>query len=115
MAEVLKEGLEEEDYFVSLAFDGVSGLEIARSYEFCAGMVDDIAYDAKLKRVYLSADQFVEVFKQGDADHYTSLGKTASGFRAKTTLFVPELNRSFLAVPRHAKREAEIRVYEPIP
>src|SRR6266568_6320712 len=36
----------------------------------CVGMVDDIAYDAKLKRIYLSGDQFVEVFKQGDADHY---------------------------------------------
>ena len=81
----------------------------------CVGMVDDIAYDAKLKRFYLSGDQFVEVFKQDDADHYTSLGKIASGFRAKTAIFVPELNRYFLAVPRHAKSEAEVRVYEPIP
>ena len=81
----------------------------------CVGMVDDIAYDAKLKRVYLSGDQFVEVVKQDDADHYTSLGKTASGFRAKTALFVPELNRYFLAVPRYAQRQAEVRVYEPIP
>jgi len=81
----------------------------------CVSMVDDIAYDAKLKRIYLSGDQFVEVFKQGDADHYTSLGKIASGFRAKTAILVPELNRYFLAVPRHAKREAEVRVYEPIP
>jgi DNA-binding beta-propeller fold protein YncE len=81
----------------------------------CVGMVDDIAYDAKLKRFYLSGDQFVEVFKQDDADHYTSFGKIASGFRAKTAIFVPELNRYFLAVPRHAKREAEVRVYETIP
>ena len=81
----------------------------------CVGMVDDITYDAKLKRVYLSGDQFVEVFKQDDPDHYTSLGKIASGFRAKTAIFVPELNRYFLAVPRHGKREAEVRVYEPIP
>jgi hypothetical protein len=79
------------------------------------GMVDDIAYDARLKRVYLSGDQFVEVIKQDDADHYTSLGQTASGFRAKTALFVPELNRYFLAVPGHAPRRAEVRVYEPIP
>ncbi len=40
MAEVLKNGLEEEDYFVSLAFDGVSGLEIARSYEFDVIILD---------------------------------------------------------------------------
>src|SRR5712692_1696182 len=81
----------------------------------CVGMVNDIAFDAKLKRVYLSGDQFVEVFKKDDADHYTSLGRSASGVRAKTALFVPELNRYFLAVPRHAQRQAEVRVYEPIP
>ena len=40
MAEVLKNALEEEDYFVSLAFDGVSGLEIARSYEFDVIILD---------------------------------------------------------------------------
>lgn len=40
MAEVLKEGLEEEDYFVSLAFDGLSGLEIARSCEFDVIILD---------------------------------------------------------------------------
>jgi DNA-binding beta-propeller fold protein YncE len=81
----------------------------------CVGMVDDIAYDAKLKRVYLSGDQFVEIFKQDDADHYTSLGKVPSGFRAKTALFVPELNRYFLAVPRHNQRDAQVKVYEPTP
>jgi hypothetical protein len=81
----------------------------------CVGMVDDIAYDAKLKRVYLSGDQFVEVFQQDDADHYTSLGKMAGGFRAKTAMFVPELNRYFLAVPRRGNKGAEVRVYEPSP
>jgi len=81
----------------------------------CVGMVDDIAYDPKLRRVYLSGDQFVEVFKQDDADHYTSLGKIATGLRAKTAIFVPGLNRYFLAVPRHDKIEAEVRVYESTP
>ena len=81
----------------------------------CVGMVDDIAYDPKLKRVYLSGDQFVEVFKQDDADHYKSLGKIATGFRAKTAIFVPELNRYYLAVPRHGNRQAEVKVYEPEP
>ena len=81
----------------------------------CVNMIDDIAYDPKLKRIYLSGDGFVEVFKQADADHYTSLGKIATGFRAKTAIFVPELNRYFLAVPRHGSRAAQVRVYEPTP
>src|SRR5215472_12526210 len=81
----------------------------------CVGMVDDIAYDAKLKRVYLAGDGFVEIFNQDDADHYTSLGKVPGGFRAKTAIFIPELNRYYLAGPRHAGREAAVRVYEPVP
>jgi DNA-binding beta-propeller fold protein YncE len=81
----------------------------------CVAMVDDIAYDAKLKRIYLSGDQFVEVFKQDDADHYTSLGKVLTSSRAKTALFVPELNRYFVAVPHHGNKQAEVRVYEPTP
>jgi DNA-binding response OmpR family regulator len=40
MAEVLKAGLEEENYFVSLAFDGVMGLEVARSCEFDVIILD---------------------------------------------------------------------------
>jgi len=40
IAEVLKEGLEEENYFVSLAFDGLSGLEVARSCEFDVIILD---------------------------------------------------------------------------
>lgn len=40
MAEVLKEGLEEENYFVSLAFDGLMGLEVARSCEFDVIILD---------------------------------------------------------------------------
>src|ERR1700680_33362 len=40
MAEVLKAGLEEENHVVSLAFDGISGLEIARSCEFDVIILD---------------------------------------------------------------------------
>jgi two-component system, OmpR family, copper resistance phosphate regulon response regulator CusR len=34
MAEVLKVGLEEENHLVSLAFDGISGLEVGRACDF---------------------------------------------------------------------------------
>jgi hypothetical protein len=36
----------------------------------------------------------------------------SKGFRAKTGLLAPELNRYDLAVPHHGKKEAEVRVYE---
>src|SRR5216683_2751945 len=40
MAEVLKAGLEEENHLVSLAFDGVSGLEVARACDFDVILLD---------------------------------------------------------------------------
>jgi DNA-binding beta-propeller fold protein YncE len=76
------------------------------------GFVDDMSYDAKLKRVYLAGDQFLDVFEQQDADHYALLARIPGGFRAKTATLVPELNRYYVAVPHHEKNEAEVRVYD---
>jgi len=76
------------------------------------GMVDDAAYDAQHKRIYLAGDGFLDVFEQKDADHYALLAKIPGAFRAKTGILVPELNRYYLAVPHHAGKEAEVRVYD---
>jgi len=46
MAELLKKGLEEENHRAALAFDGVQALELARTYEF-----DAIVLDLMLPRV----------------------------------------------------------------
>src|SRR6266404_5491336 len=40
MAQVLKVGLEEENHLVSLAFDGVTGLEMARACDFDVIVLD---------------------------------------------------------------------------
>jgi hypothetical protein len=76
------------------------------------GFVDDAAFDAQHKRIYLAGDQFVDVFEQKDADHYSLLARVPGSFRAKTAILVPELNRFYLAVPHHEGKEAEVRVYE---
>jgi DNA-binding beta-propeller fold protein YncE len=76
------------------------------------GMVDDAAYDAQHKRIYLAGDGFLDVFEQKDADDYMLLAKVPGAFRAKTGILVPELNRYYLAVPHHAGKEAEVRVYD---
>src|SRR5882757_8282031 len=76
------------------------------------GMVDDAAYDAQHKRIYVAGDQFIDVFEQKDSDHYSLLGRVPGSFRAKTAILVPELNRYYLAVPHHGDKEAEVRVYE---
>ena len=46
MAELLKKGLEEENHRAALAFDGAQGLELAKTYEF-----DAIVLDLMLPRV----------------------------------------------------------------
>ena len=46
MAELLKKGLEEENHRAALAFDGLQGLELAKTYEF-----DAIVLDLMLPRV----------------------------------------------------------------
>jgi DNA-binding beta-propeller fold protein YncE len=77
----------------------------------CGHMVDDMAYDAKSKRIYVTGSDFVDVFQQKDADHYELVGQVPSAFRAKTAILIPDLNRFYLAVPRHENKSAEVRVY----
>ncbi len=76
------------------------------------GMVDDMSYDAKQKRLYLAGDGGLDVFEQKDPDHYALLARVPGAFRAKTGILVPELNRYYLAIPHHGNKDAEVRVYE---
>jgi YVTN family beta-propeller protein len=76
------------------------------------GLVDDMAYDGKNKRIYLAGNGFVDVFEQKDPDHYSLSARVPGRFRAKTAILVPELNRYYLAVPHHDGKEAEVRVYD---
>ena len=75
-------------------------------------MVEDLAYDAKSKRIYVTGSDFINVFQQKDADHYELVGQAPSAFRAKTAVLIPDMNRFYLAVPRHENKSAEVRVYE---
>jgi len=76
------------------------------------GLVDDAAYDAQHKRIYLAGDGYLDVFEQKDADHYALLARIPGAFRAKTGILVPEWNRYYLAVPHHEGKDAEVRVYD---
>ena len=76
------------------------------------GMVDDAAFDASNKRIYLAGNGYLDVFQQQDSDHYSLLGRVQGSFRAKTGILVPVLNRYYLAVPHHEGKDAEVRVYD---
>lgn len=77
-----------------------------------AAMVDDMAFDGQRKRIYFAGTEFFDVFQEMDADHYDRTGHVPTSFRAKTGVFVPELNKFYLAVPHHEKQVSELRIYD---
>ncbi len=92
-------------------YDTKSGNVVARLDS--AGDADDLFYDAARRRIYMSCGEgFIDVFEQRDADRYKRIAKIPTASGARTSLFVPDLNRLYLAVPRHGSQGAELRVYE---
>lgn len=76
-------------------------------------MVDDAPFDGK-KRIYFAGTLFTDVFEIKDENHLQRIAHIPTAFRAKTAILVPELNRFYLAVPRHGGKPAAIRVYETV-
>jgi hypothetical protein len=77
------------------------------------GDSDDVFYDAKRKRIYASGGEgAIFVYQQQDPDHYSKIAQIDTVKGARTSLFVPELDRLFLAVRRAGENAAAIRVYE---
>jgi hypothetical protein len=75
---------------------------------------DDIFYDAAKKRIYVSCGEgFINIFQQEDANHYSALAAAPTTHGARTSLFVPELNRLYLAVPHITNQQpSKILVYQ---
>jgi DNA-binding beta-propeller fold protein YncE len=79
----------------------------------CVGDTDDLFYDAALRRLYVTGGEgFLSVFQEQDPDHYARLAKMSTAPGARTSLFVTELSRLYLAVPHRGAQAAEIREYE---
>jgi DNA-binding beta-propeller fold protein YncE len=76
--------------------------------------VDDLMFDPASHRIYATSGgaDAVDVFKETDPDHYSSLGNIPSGPGAKTGLFVPQLSRLFVAVPPRGTAPGEVYVYQ---
>jgi len=81
----------------------------------CVDMADYMTFDPALKRIYVSGSEFTDVFQQRDSDHYVLIGNIPGGFRAKTAVLAPELNRYYVAVPRYWGKTAGLRIYQVLP
>lgn len=74
---------------------------------------DGIYYDAKRQLIYVSCGAgFIDVIQQTSADNYKHIGKVPTAPGAATSLFVPELDKIFLAVPQKENQQAELRIYK---
>lgn len=97
-----------------VVLDSESGKQVV-SYP-SVGDADDAFYDAAYKRLYISGGEgYIDIFDQRSPDSYQASGRIPTASGARTSLFVPELNRLYLAVPHRGNQKAEIRVYEAEP
>ena len=77
------------------------------------GDTDDLFWDASRKRLYVSGGEgYIDVFQEQDGGRFTRVAHTATAAGARTSLFVPELSRMYLAVPHRGNQRAEIRIFE---
>jgi DNA-binding beta-propeller fold protein YncE len=95
-----------------VALAAVDGSVIA-NVESC-GDADDVFLDAKRQRIYLSCGEgFVDVFAVSDG--YARIARLPTPSGARTSLFVPALDRFYLAVRASMSEPAAIWVYRPTP
>jgi DNA-binding beta-propeller fold protein YncE len=76
---------------------------------------DDVFADAKRRRVYVSCGEGVVDVFAADAAGYRRLARVPTVAGARTSLFVPELNRLFVAVRSRWNAPAAIWVFRPAP
>jgi hypothetical protein len=96
-----------------MALSGQYG-RVAAKIETC-GDADDVFVDAKRRRVYVSCGEgVVDVLEQGETGYRHLAGvPTVSG--ARTSLFVPELDRLFVAARARSNEAAAIWVFRSVP
>ena len=73
-----------------------------------AEMHDDMWFDVARKRIYVTGTETTAVMEQHDADHYTHAADVPTGYRAKTSIYVPELSRLYIAVSGKGKPDAKL-------
>ncbi len=99
-----------------IVMDSKSGKEVAH-FPTADGM-DGVYFDAPRKRVYVSGGRelpsgFVYIYQQKGADHYENVGSVTTRGGAGTSLWLPELNRYYVAAPANEGAVAAILVYAP--
>jgi DNA-binding beta-propeller fold protein YncE len=94
----------------ALVYDTASGKQLA-SFQI-VGDTDDVFFDAARNRLYVTGgDGFVDVFSTADGK-YDRLAHMATAAGARTSLFVKQQSRLYVAVPHRGSQRAAIQVFE---
>jgi YVTN family beta-propeller protein len=81
----------------------------------CVGVNSDMSIDVARKRIYVTGSDTASVFEQRDADHYEHIAEVPTAYRAKSSIFVPELKRLYIADSGKGKPDAKLalQIFEP--
>ena len=77
------------------------------------GDADDVFFDRRRSRVYISCGEGVIAVIQQDGTSYRELARVHTVSGARTALFVPDLDRLFLAVRARGREAAAVWVFKP--
>jgi DNA-binding beta-propeller fold protein YncE len=79
-----------------------------------SGDADDMFFDVKRQRLYLSCGEgFLDVIQRHAGDHYERIARQPARDGARTCFYSPDFDRLYLAVPQRNGQAAEIRIYQP--
>jgi DNA-binding beta-propeller fold protein YncE len=80
----------------------------------CVGVNSDMSFDVSRKRIYVTGSETASVFEQRDADHYGHIAEVPTAYRAKSSIFVPDLKRLYVAASGKGKPDAKLalQIYE---
>lgn len=94
-----------------ITFDIAKGTEIGRVSS--SADADDIFYDPERKRLYESCGEgFIDIFQDDGSGHLHRLEQQPTAHGARTSLYVDELKKVFLAIPAGPNQRCEIRVFD---
>ena len=99
-----------------IVLDSNTGNQIT-SFTTVSG-IDRLLYDPDKKRIYATGsaktgehEGSIQAYRQLDADHYELIARIPTGPDGGTSLLVQQTGTLYVALPRFADKDAEIRVY----
>jgi DNA-binding beta-propeller fold protein YncE len=74
----------------------------------CVGVNSDMSLDVARRRIYITGSDTASVFAQHSADRYEHIAEVPTAFRAKSSIFVPQLSRLYVADSGKGKPHAKL-------